>query len=1565
MIKPNWDLFKAKFHDNPQDYFEWFCYMLFCNEIKVSYIHRYKNQAAIETDPIRISEEIIGWQAKFYDTPLTNHKSDFLEMLNRINKYYPNITKVLIYTNQEWGQYVGAEPQGKIEIEKKASDNSVTIDWRTASFFESPFVSIENSMISKHFFLWDRSILDLVNDMNDHTQRILDRVNTNIRFKDKNIRLDRKSEMKLVKDSDKQIIIISGFGGVGKTAIIKDLYQTEDPESYMYLFKASEFELSTIDELFYGLRFNDFIEFHKDLNNKTFVIDSAEKLLYLKNTEPFNEFLTIALKENWKIIFTSRDSYVEDLNFRFAEAYGIYPENINISGIRVDELENLSKEFDFKLPDDSKVISLISNPFYLNEYLKNYQEDELLGYMEFKEKLWNQGIKKAKGIREQNFIKIVTERVNSGHYFINPEIDKSVLQEFEDDGLLGYELSGYFISHDIYEEWALEKYIEIHYNRSVAVEVFFNTLGSALPIRRALRNWVSDKILTQCESITTLVNESLFNDQIYDFWKDEIIVAILLSSYSNVFMDTYRKRLLEHDATILKRCCKLLQISCKSIDKDLVQKLINHDSKVMDYYFTKPIGEGWKAIIKFVYDNIEIIGMDKLGFYINILYDWNSKHNEGETTKYASLISLKYYQGIIKNKVFISNNDFKNSIISTIIYGSAEIKPELNDIVDEIVKNMWINHNDPYKYLCDYCLSELGGIHFARALPERYLDIAKLFWFKDEYSTRSIYSFREDLEDYFGVKKDYQTYYPASAYQTHILNLLGINFKGTLDFVIDFANETTKSYIDSALSENEIIKVTTYLPNDITKELYVSHRLWCMYRGTQVAPNILESIHMALERWLYEIGEHVDEKIFSSWLMYILIKSNSATLHAIVCGIVNAYPNKTYEVAKLLFRTKEFFFFDKSRLSLDRTGKSLFSLGYGMNAKHKYHQDERLNSFDFKNRYKSIEDTFLVYLLGKDTVLEEEELNTRRDELYKILDEYYSEIERGEVSKDFDWRLTLARMDLRKMDIESEHMDEGILLKFNPNLDKDLEEHRLQNLKIIDEKNKFMKLSVWSNFRLKKDERFKEYEEFEENIQLVIDQFLEIKDILENDKDKNLHMIQRSLPCQISSILLRDFIQIIPEYVKVLCKDVILSSVKIPFSKEYGYQIGDGIDIAISTLPVILKEFEDTGDEIKLYLCLTLFDEHSMGANGEFSEYAINAVKDTLLSDRIEWIEGLIFAYLYLAPKYEVYKEKKYMENRQNFQGHLSQHDLVSGFKSYFAADISKAIYSEIGNDDLDEIDKIEMSIARKAFSLIPINTNSDKLFEMQKQLSHSVMNKLLVNDDDKIDYMLRYNFLKDFTELVLNSSSERRELLMQPVYDKFEFAESVQELIKAFIRIEDKCNCYNAFWDIWRKFKDVIIPRCQAFPLANIEYSYEYRQRDTMLKSILLANLEWNKSAKEWHTLKDEDYVYFDDFVDQLPNYPAVIYSIALLIDGIGSRYFRQGITWISKIIASSNGFENIEIDSNTMFLIESVVRKYVLLYRDEIRRKRSQLEEVIIILNWLVKRGSVIGYMVREDIL
>jgi hypothetical protein len=64
------------------------------------------------------------------------------------------------------------------------------------------------------------------------------------------------------------------------------------------------------------------------------------------------------------------------------------------------------------------------------------------------------------GIQHEPLI-LALERANKGKFFINPSCESLILDdELKADGILGYETPGYYITHDIYEEWALEKIIE-------------------------------------------------------------------------------------------------------------------------------------------------------------------------------------------------------------------------------------------------------------------------------------------------------------------------------------------------------------------------------------------------------------------------------------------------------------------------------------------------------------------------------------------------------------------------------------------------------------------------------------------------------------------------------------------------------------------------------------------------------------------------------------------------------------------------------------------------------------------------------------------------------------------------------------------------------------------------------------------------------------------------------------------------------------------------------------------------------------------------------------------------
>ncbi len=166
MIKPNWDIFSSKFSTDKESTFEWFAYLLFCREFDLPKgWFGYKNQSGIEKNPITHNGEVIGFQAKFYSTSLSDHRKDFIEMLERSKRDYEDISKILIYTNQLWGQgqieVDGSKkmtiPKALFEITNKATELGITLIWREASFFESEFVTLEHDDLSRFFFTEEQS----------------------------------------------------------------------------------------------------------------------------------------------------------------------------------------------------------------------------------------------------------------------------------------------------------------------------------------------------------------------------------------------------------------------------------------------------------------------------------------------------------------------------------------------------------------------------------------------------------------------------------------------------------------------------------------------------------------------------------------------------------------------------------------------------------------------------------------------------------------------------------------------------------------------------------------------------------------------------------------------------------------------------------------------------------------------------------------------------------------------------------------------------------------------------------------------------------------------------------------------------------------------------------------------------------------------------------------------------------------------------------------------------------------------------------------------------------------
>lgn len=986
IIEINWNVFKTKFNGKEQKSFEWLCYLLFCKEFKQNIgISGYKNHAGIETDPIEINGEKIGWQAKFYDARLSEHKKEFIESINTTKNRHPEINKIIFYTNQNFGQgKIKNDPKCKTEIEKHAKSKNIKIEWKTDNYFRSPFVCKENADIAQHFFSFDKSIIDFIDELIQHTNLILTPINSKIIFNNNEIKIDRSQAIKNLEAilNESSMVILSGEAGVGKTAVVKDFYEQIREVRPFFVFKATEFNIPNINQLFtnYGhFTLLDFIKEHQDINEKYIVIDSAEKLSDINYQDVFLEFLSALINNNWKIIFTTRYSYLDELKFQFIEVYHLNFQIINIEKLDIAEVTELSKKYDFILPTNERLLGLLKVPFYLNEYLQNYQSiNKTIDYSTFRDLMWNKQILKSSYRknnihikREECFLKIAKKRADEGQLFVKiDECDGVVLHALRLDEIIQYDSNagGYFITHDVYEEWALEKIIEREFIKSEDYKSFFDAIGSSLPIRRAFRGWLSEKLFDNKDEVKYLIEESIIDNEIKNFWRDEILVSVLLSDYSEIFFYLFENKLLEENQQLLMRIIFLLRRACKEIDEDFlrlfgIQKIEGITLKTL---FTKPKGSGWNCVIDFVHKYKNTFGLQNINIILQLLDDWNNKNKNGETTKKASQIALYYYDEITKNGGFgySYRDEKKEQLIRIILQGASEIKDELKAIFDEVIAQKQTNYRDKYYELIKTILISIThNFEVIKCLPNYVIKLADLFWFQTPKQKERYLDSIAGVEKYFSLSEMHDSdYYPSSAFQTPIFQLLRFSSQETIDFILSFTNKTVECYAKSEL-KNEVEEVEIFINEKKTIKQYISNRLWNMYRGTQGTTSLLESIHMALEKWLLEYAKVTSSEELENRCRYLIENSKSASITAAVTSVVLAQPSKLFNIAKILFQTKEFFLYDNGRYSLEQCVKSYYSIGYGLNYQHKIFQDERIKTCEDAHRKFSLEHIALQYQL--------------------------------------------------------------------------------------------------------------------------------------------------------------------------------------------------------------------------------------------------------------------------------------------------------------------------------------------------------------------------------------------------------------------------------------------------------------------------------------------------------------------------------------------------------------------------------------------------------------------------
>jgi len=1207
---------------------------------------------------------------------------------------------------------------------------------------------------------------------------------------------------------------------------------------------------------------------------------------------------------------------------------------------------SLSQSYNFSLPNNSNFTERLKNLFYLNEYLQHYSDIDKQGnYRSFIDILWRKRIQ-ASDLRnninierEKCIIEIAKRRSNSGRFYVNADdLSPQVLFKLKQDELLIYDdtHNGYFFAHDIYEEWALNKIVSRCFSNFTDTKDFFNQLGDSLPIRRAYRMWLSNQLQDNYNGIVSFINDAFSNIDVPRFWKDELLISILLSDYSDSFFEVHKNEIIANNYEMLQRMLFLLDIACTEINS----------TNNIDF---KPKGNGWKSIISFIFTNEPKFIYNNLKSVLPVLSKWCNFNKTGITTRYAGLLALNFIKQIEESEIpTYSNEKIKNKLLPIIFNSAEELQTELSSIFDKVIANKWVETNAPYYDFCsEILLKPYNALVLINILPEYVIKLCDLFW--KRLPTSKEYDWNS-MEQKYGLTNKYKVkYFPSSAYQTPIYWLLKCSPENTIDFIINFTNEAVETYSKSDYGKEDVEEIKLYIRDSVITQ-YISNAIWCMYRGSSspVVPDLLQSIHMALEKYLMEVittNTSNDEKI-EIILQYILANSKSASLTSVVCSIVLYAPNKFYETAMILFKTIDLFYYDKIRCSNELISQLTTSMNL---PKNKFYVEERQNTQKDKQRTYSLDVLFIQYQYVGVYGFSEKQNSDLIHKLYDIIDNFkiYSK-------NNGKYESLIAQIDRRNLttNIISEK-DNGFIVKLSPKKiskkqKKESEEKKKQN----DEMFKYSNLRIWSDFLTNAD-----VSDNPDCLKYENDPLLALQETKQLIKDlelgqRNVLMMENVIPAYTCSKLLIYHKEKLKKNDLDFCKKIILSTISQLFSDKYIYQIIDGAKAAVCAIPSIIIEFPSDADNLIKTMVLLLLIEKKIG------DFVIKFVHITNLWELNPMIaRKVLFNYIKLYPTYN--DICKNLLKRQNAGNRIS--------KSHMINELEKEMSGfRLANDSINDYDiaKLDIYALDIVYKLIPHETKDTTLCKIITKTLPSISPTLLKDGENQYEnmysnndlYLTKCNIRQSISYFLLHREEKELDEYLKPISESIISSKSTASFINELIFAEDKLNCPNRFWYIW----NFLYPHIKE--LKKRQYLYFTEE---IIINYLLASDYINSDIKEWHSLKKDNFLFYNLVSKEMGDCPEVLYSIAKILNGIGSSFYNEGIDCLFSIISQNVTLNLGELEFNTMYYLEIFIRKIIESNKQKIKMEINLKTKIITILDFMVERKSNHAYWLRESII
>jgi hypothetical protein len=823
--------------------------------------------------------------------------------------------------------------------------------------------------------------------------------------------------------------------------------------------------------------------------------------------------------------------------------------------------------------------------------------------------------------------------------------------------------------------------------------------------------------------------------------------------------------------------------------------------------------------------------------------------------------------------------------------------------------------------------SGLKSIELCYLYPKLIQDYNFNFWIENEEDSvqDDRYGFgRNSIESEFGLKRETEhKYFPASPYQTPVYNLLKCQPIETIEAICLLFNNSTEQYIKKKSKyRNDTIETLKIHTPKGEKNVIASSLLWSAFRGTvQVAPYLLQSVLMALEKYLLELSRTDDrsKRLLEKCLEAIYDNSNNIAPIAVISSVSMAHKNpiELRDFILPLFSVKEFFFWDIQRYTGDFN--PLAPMGDSQII-----QDERHESNQLPHRREYLEG-FLINL-SLTTIMVKD--------IHEVIDRHY--VERS-VDND-TWSLMLNRMDVRKFEI-IEHPTKN-QIEFKPKLDQALKETVKKNEEESREANKLWDVAGWTTTIISKKDLSNS------NYKIWQNAFKQI-----SDSNGKAGMLDPKIP--VAYIGIKYYLEFLNEEEQQFCVDTIRTNLqrsilKNELSEPY---ISDGI--AIQKEPLLLGGLEllrvdgIPEDEINSMIVQLVF--------GLDFQNGIDVNLFGEISNRLWKLNPLLANSIFRATywMYEIESGKP--------SGYSIPEDEIEAYKLKLEKFFSSILNNEIDQikiDDVDlEFDVDKLEFLERAYNFISIEANlQEEQLDFIDSYHDLLQKSTLVNyerhqrepyewDRSRLNFRIKWGKLilsqpEDISTKIFDFTAKNFRELSFLSNNGFLSLIFMDDCLKSIILEQDNREDSTAFWNIWDHI-----------------YNWQ-KQYFIFFTHKLLLDIEWKDSAMDWKVI-DGKAGFFIKVIDEFKNANSGV--IIKLVSRIGFK--ELGMLVIPKVALLLEKQE--EITTIRISDAELWIQRLFSFKREEIINSPETLEQVIFILDQMVNAGSSKAFHIRDVFL